>query len=83
MRKGLLSLSTPGRGKLSSRKKTTNMKKAEQTAEQKAMFAEEPKVEQMANEKLFVQTIMVPKQPVATKGKKRKPSGLSGQTRRK
>jgi hypothetical protein len=74
MRKGILSLS--GRGKAASRKKTGNMANAEQAAERKAAAREEPKAQAGAQEKPFVQTIQVPKQPSAQKGTKRR--GLLG-----
>lgn len=71
MRKGILSLSLPGRGKSSGRKKTSNMEIAEQAAAKKAAVAEQ---KPETNEKMFVQTILVPKQQsAAEKRDSRKP----------
>lgn len=72
MRKGILSLSMPGRSKASGKKKTNNMELAEQAAAKKTASAEEQKAD--TKEKAFVQTIMVPKQNTVVKKTKRKSS---------
>ena len=70
MRKGILSLSLSGRGKAAGKKKTANMELAEQAAAKKSASAKEAEAE--ANEKAFVQTIMVPKPNTIVKKAKRR-----------
>jgi hypothetical protein len=80
MRKGILSLSMPGRGKAAGKKKTKNMELAEQAAAKKATVAEEQ--EAVKNqEKAFVQTIKIPKPGMVLKKAKRRrgiPGGTGG-----
>lgn len=71
MRKGILSLSLPGRGKASGKKKTKNMELAEKTAVKKAPAADENEAAKK-QEKAFVQTIQVPKPGTVQKKAKRK-----------
>lgn len=59
MRKGIMSLLSLGRGKTQARRKTANMKLAEQASAKKTEPAGEESAE--TNDKMFVQTIKVPK----------------------
>jgi hypothetical protein len=71
MRKGILSLSMPSRGKTPGKQKTANMELAEQSTI-KIASVEEPVQEAETQEKPFVQTVMVPKALQAPRNVKRK-----------